>query len=79
MASYLDICHDFIVMIYNFIDICSLIDMYPLPFCCSDDSQKCERNIMKTEETKRKQMKKSLIWIHGIGFLQFLGPSKVLL
>ena len=61
MASYLDFCHDFIVMIYNFIDICSLIDKYSLPFCCCDDSQKCERNIMKTEEANRKQMKKSLI------------------
>ena len=65
-------CHDLIVIIYNFIDIWTLIDMCPLPLCYSDDSQKCELKIMNTEETQRKKtMKKTLIWKHDIGFLNF--------
>ena len=57
MTSYLDFCHDFRGIIDNFIDIWSLIGMFPLPLCCSGDSQKCEWKIMNTEETQKKNEK----------------------
>ena len=31
-----------------------LIDMCPLPLCCSNESQKCEWKIMNTEGTGKK-------------------------
>ena len=47
-------------------------DMSHLLLCCSDDSQKCEWKVINTEETqKKKTMKKTLIWKHDIGFLNF--------
>ena len=55
MASYLDFCHDFIVITYNFIVIQNLLDMCSLPLRCFDESQKCKLKIMNTEETQRKK------------------------
>ena len=39
---------------YNFIDIWRLIDMCPLPLCCSNDSQKCERKIINPKKNTEK-------------------------
>ena len=88
MGSYLDFFFDFTVIIYNFIDIWSLIVMCPLPLCCSDDTRKCEWKIMNNKKhRKKKTMKKTLIWKNNIVFLNFhknitftfLRPSKILL
>ena len=58
---------------YNFIDIWRLIDMCPLPPCCSNDNQKCKWKIMNKEERERKKSEeKASIWKHDVGLLNFL-------
>ena len=47
--------------------------MCTLPFCCSNDSQKCEWKIINTEKKNRKKRrKKAWFWKHKIGFFNFL-------
>ena len=36
--------------------------MGPLPFCCSNDSQKCELKIMNAEEIEKKTKGKNVNW-----------------
>ena len=58
---------------YDFFDIWDLIDTCSLSLCCSNDSQKCEWQIMNTEETERKKsQEKTSIWKPDIGLLNFL-------